>query len=279
MFGKNYYALVAGLKEYTLDADAKGFDAKAIVGEIVDELTSSDAADVRLLYTLYDCENLVNLRNGSKAFNPLGNLSREELEEEYSKPTKLPRRIAAVLRAYADPEGEDAETVATDGRFEKALFEAYYGECAKANSRFLREWSEFDRTLRNILAAAAARAAGRATEEVTVGGGDAVEQLHRSSAADFGLRGEFEFVDAVISAVNDERNLMEKERRIELIRWAEADELSTFDYFEIDAVMAYLVKLNMVARWSLLDTARGREMFERLLADLDGRDLVGKNVK
>ncbi|MBP3483242.1 MAG: DUF2764 family protein [Alistipes sp.] len=275
MFGKNYYALVAGLKEYALDTDAKGFDAKAIVGEILAELNSSDAADVRLLYTAYDCENIVNLRNGSRAFNPLGNLSREELEEEYAKPARrLPSRIAAVLRAFANPEGEDAETVDVNGRFEKALYEAYYEECAKAGSRFLREWSEFDRTLRNISAAAVARAESRPTEGVTVGGGDAVEQLHRSSAADFGLRGEFEYVDAVIAAVNDERNLLEKERRIDLIRWAEADELSTFDYFDIDAIMAYLVKINMTARWSLLDAARGREMFERLLADLDGKDLI-----
>ena len=34
MFTTNYYCLVAGLKEYSLDADTKGFDAKAIVGEL-----------------------------------------------------------------------------------------------------------------------------------------------------------------------------------------------------------------------------------------------------
>ena len=34
MFGSNYYCLVAGLREYTLEADAKGFDARAIVSEI-----------------------------------------------------------------------------------------------------------------------------------------------------------------------------------------------------------------------------------------------------
>ena len=33
MFEKNYYSLVAGLREYTLDADVKGFDATEIVAE------------------------------------------------------------------------------------------------------------------------------------------------------------------------------------------------------------------------------------------------------
>ena len=193
-----------------------------------------------------------------------------------ANPTHLPQRIANVIRAYANPEGEEAESVDVGKRFEKSLFEAYYEECARSSCRFLREWSLFDRTLRNILAAAVARSQSRPIEEVTIGGGDVVEQLQRSSAADFGLRGEYAFVDGVISAVNDEQNLLEKERKIDLIRWNEAGELSTFDYFDINAVMAYLVKVNMVARWSVLDVRHGREMFERLLADLDGKDLINK---
>ena len=276
MFSTNYYALVAGLREYALDADAKGFDSKAIVEEILEVISKGDAAAVRLLYTYYDCENLINLRNGSSAHNALGNLSREEIEAEMANPTHLPRRIADVIRAYANPEGEEAETVDVGKRFEKSLFEAYYEECAQSKCRFLREWSSFDRTLRNILAAAVARSQSRPIEEVTIGEGDVVEQLQRSSAADFGLRGEYAFVDGVIVAVNDEQNLLEKERKIDLIRWNEAGELVTFDYFDINAVMAYLVKVNMVARWSVLDVRHGREMFERLLADLDGKDLINK---
>ena len=276
MFSTNYYALVAGLREYTLDADAKGFDAKEIVEEILEVISERDAAAVRLLYTYYDCENLINLRNGSSAHNALGNLSREEIETEMANPTHLPSRIANVIRAYANPEGEEAETVDVGKRFEKSLFEAYYEECAQSKCRFLREWSSFDRTLRNILAAAVARSQSRPIEEVTIGEGDVVEQLQRSSAADFGLRGEYAFVDGVIVAVNDEQNLLEKERKIDLIRWNEAGELVTFDYFDINAVMAYLVKVNMVARWSVLDVRHGREMFERLLADLDGKDLINK---
>lgn len=276
MFASNYYALVAGLKEYTLDAENKGFDAKEIVDEILEVISKSDAAAVRLLYTYYDCENLISLRNGRSAHNALGNLTREEIEAEMANPTHLPRRIADVIRAYANPEGEEAETVDVGKRFEKSLFEAYYQECSHSSCRFLREWSSFDRTMRNITAAAIARSQSRPIEEVTIGEGDVVEQLQRSSAADFGLRGEFAFVDGVIAAVNDEQNLLEKERKIDLIRWNEAGELVTFDYFNINAVMSYLVKVNMVARWSVLDARHGREMFERLLADLDGKDLINK---
>lgn len=276
MFATDYYCLVAGLKEYALDAETKGFDAKAIVGEILDSLTAADASQVRLLYGYYDCENIAALRGGRSAHNPLGNLSHEELVEELKAPKQLPEAIACVLRAYADPEGEDAELVEVTKRFETSLFAAYYDTCRKARSRFMQEWGEFDRTLRNVTAAVTARAAGRPVEEVTVGGGDVVEQLQRSSAADFGLRGELSYIDALIAAVNDEANLVEKEHKIDLIRWREVTELSTFDYFDINAILSYLVRIGIVARWSQLDAVRGREMFERLIAELDGQELINK---
>lgn len=276
MSSRNYYSLVAGLREYALDADTKGFDAKGIVEEILDGACASDASEVRLLYGYYDCENILALRAGRSAHNPLGNLSREELEQELKAPSRLPQGIARVVKAYADPEGEEAEEVDTSRRFETTLFAAYYDACRRSRSRFLRAWSEFDRTLRNVLAALAARAASRPVEEVVVGGGDVAEQLQRSSAADFGLRGELPFIDSVIAAMNEEANLMEKERKIDLVRWEEASELATFDYFNINAILSYLVRINIVARWARLDAARGREMFNRLLAELDGKELINK---
>lgn len=276
MSSRNYYSLVAGLREYALDADTKGFDAKGIVEEILDGVCASDASEVRLLYGYYDCENILALRAGRSAHNPLGNLSREELEQELKAPSRLPQGIARVVKAYADPEGEEAEEVDTSRRFETTLFAAYYDACRRSRSRFLRAWSEFDRTLRNVMAALAARAASRSVEEVVVGGGDVAEQLQRSSAADFGLRGELPFIDSVIAAMNDEANLMEKERKIDLVRWEEASELATFDYFNINAILSYLVRINIVARWARLDAARGREMFDRLLAELDGKELINK---
>lgn len=277
MFRTNYYSLVAGLREYALDGENKGFDVAAIVGEILEGVTASDARQVRLLYSYYDCENLVALRAGRAAFNPLGNFPKEELEAELKLPQQLPDALAAVVRAFADPEGEDAETVDTTVRFETALFDAYYTLCERRGCDFLRAWADFDRTLRNVAAAVTARAMGRPVEEVTVGGGDVVDQLQRSSAADFGLRGELPYIDGVIAAVNEESNLIEKEHKIDAIRWNQAAELAQFDYFDLNAILSYLVRMNIVARWTLLDAARGREMFDRLMSELDGRAWIAKN--
>ena len=276
MFSSSYYALVAGFREYALDAETKGFDIEAILAEVFEVLSSSDKKAVELLYAYYDCENLISRRNGSSKYNSLGRLSSEELDEELRQPLHLAEPIAKVVRAYASPESEDAEDMDLTLPFAKALMTAYYSCCEASKSRLLREWSKMDRTIRNIVAATVARQQGMAVDQVVVGEDSVVESLSRSSAADFGLRAELPFVEQLVAAVADEHNMVEKERKIDNIRWAELSELTTFDYFDLNAVIAYLVKANMVARWAALDAKVGREMFNRLVAELDGKEMINK---
>lgn len=279
MFSTEYYYLVAGLREWTLDSDTKGFDVREILDEIFEELTTEDRKAVELLYAYYDCENLIARRAKSNRLNQLGNLSAEQLDEvlierHYSL---LPKRVAEVVKLYVEASDEDRnEDIKLDERFEHAIFEAYYAELADSKCKFLRGWGEFDRNLRNIAAAVAAREAGRTVRDVTVGGGEIVEQLARSSAADFGLRGELQYIDAVIAAVSDEKNIVEKERKIDAIRWSEAEEIVAFDFFNINYILSYLVKVNIVARWTMLSPEVGREMLDRLIADFDAKQLVNK---
>lgn len=279
MFSAEYYYLVAGLREWTLDSDTKGFDVREIVDEILVELTKSDREAVRLLYAYYDCENIIARRAQRDRYNQLGNLTVEQIDEVLNQRrySLLPERVAKVVKLYveADDEERDEEFVPTE-RFEKAVFEAYYEDLAHSKCRFLNGWGEFDRNLRNIAAAVAAREAGRSVADVVVGEGDVVEQLKRSSAADFGLRGELQYIDAVIAAVSDEKNIVEKERKIDAIRWSEAEEIAVFDFFNINFILSYLVKVNIVARWTLLSPEVGREMLNRLMNELDAKELVNK---
>ena len=276
MFSSSYYALVAGFREYALDAETKGFDIEAILTEVFESLSQSDAKVVELLYAYYDCENLISRYNGSSTHNSLGRLSSEEVAEELQRPSRLVEPLAKVIRAYASPESEDAEDMDLAQPFAKALMTAYYKVCAASKSRLLRDWAAKDCTIRNVVAATLARQHGVAIESVVVGEDSVTESLSRSWAADFGLRAELPFVEQLVAAVADEHNMVEKERKIDNIRWAELSELSTFDYFDLNAVIAYLVKANMVARWAALDAKVGREMFNRLVAELDGKEMINK---
>ena len=279
MFSTEYYYLVAGLRDWTLDSDTKGFDVREIIDEIVGELTKSDREAVHMLYAYYDCENIIARRAKRERHNQLGNLSAEEVAEvlEERNYSLLTPEVAKCVKLYVEANDEEHDEETTlDASFERAIFEAYYRDLAASKCTFLKDWGAFDRNLRNIAAAIAAREAGRVVADVTVGDGEIVEQLKRSTAADFGLRGELPYVDSVISAVSDEKNIVEKERKIDAIRWAEAEAMTSFDFFTINFILSYLVKVNIVARWTLLSPEVGREMLNRLIKELEGKDLVNK---
>ena len=48
------------------------------------------------------------------------------------------------------------------------------------------------------------------------------------------------------------------------------DSLSTFHYFDLTAVLAYVAKLHIADRWLALDEARGRELFRKLVDEVRG---------
>lgn len=283
---KNYYCLVAGLREYSLDGDAKGFDAREVIDEIAEELSREDALALRGWMLFHDVCNMVNMANHREGFSTLGNFSREELEAQMEAPTELPRELSEVVELFAevgrgevDADDERLTRIDTSRQMSTELFAAYYRYCSRSRCRFLREWSEADRNLRNITAALTAREKGLTIAEYMVGDGEVVQQLSRSSAADFGLKGEITYIDSLIGALSDNENLLDKEHRMDMIRWGIAEEIATFDYFNIGFLLSYVVRLSLVHRWSRLDEQRGRELFSRLVASLGATEHIRQAEK
>ncbi|MBR2442974.1 MAG: DUF2764 family protein [Rikenellaceae bacterium] len=279
MFQKQYYTLVAGLREWALDADTKGFDAREIISEIAEQLTDKDLRAVRLLYTFYDIENIIGMRSGRSRFVTLGNFSAEELAAEMERPEELPAFIQRLLAAYARPDDVEYDDIDCSVPFEKAIFEAYYAECARSSSGFLCEWAEFDKALRNVSAAITARRLDIPVAEVVVGDDEIIAGLTKSSAVDFGLKGELPWIDSLLSALADDVNMLDKEHRIDQIRWEHTEEMTAFDYFNIDVVLAYLIRINLVHRWCALDVERGREMYKKLVGGLSAREQIENAAK
>ncbi len=195
----NYYCLIAGLRELTADGEKKGFDAAEIIADIRAELSRTDVRVVDLLYAALDIENIVAHRQASDRYNPLGRIAKENLDT----PTGLPERIQKIIAGYSD-DNEDEDFDATE-KFERALWEEWYAECATSKSQFMRKWGESDRVIRSIVAGL----------KLT----DADEELA-------------ERVKTIIGT----HNLVERERQLANMRWELADSYSEMHYFDIDAV-------------------------------------------
>ena len=55
------------------------------------------------------------------------------------------------------------------------------------------------------------------------------------------------------------------------LRWEKASDIACMDYFNMNAILSFLVKAKMVQRWAELDPDKGREMFKKLLDEIRNR--------
>ena len=84
-----------------------------------------------------------------------------------------------------------------------------------------------------------------------------------------GTREEFE-EEARLDAILHGKDILERERGIDDLMWEKIDEMTTYDYFDLEAVLGFLAKLHIVERWYILDEKTGREMFRKLVDEVRG---------
>ena len=138
--------------------------------------------------------------------------------------------------------------------FDADLLDApFYEEALHGGNRFLREYFRFDLNLRNAKVRYLNRQLARDAEQ------DVLE-------IDGGEFEEASKVDAVLA----EADLIAREKGLDDLTWAKVDALSTFHYFDLTAVLAYVTKLHIADRWLALDEARGRELFRKLVDEVRG---------
>ena len=177
-----------------------------------------------------------------------------------------------VLEQIKENLGEkDAETLdfLLEGYDAKKLDADFYAKALKSSNRFIREYFRYDLNLRNAKVRYLNRTLGRAEEQdVLTGKGDEFEEGLDIDGYRF-TGGEFEEEQKVQSAL-ESSSLLDRERSLDNICWEKVNNLETFHYFDITAVLAYVAKLHIVDRWLALDEEKGRELFHKLVQEVKG---------
>ena len=154
------------------------------------------------------------------------------------------------------------------GFSEKGLDADFYAQALRKRNRFLREYFRFDLNLRNAKVRYLNAQLGREPDmDVMTGEDPEAEDVDIDGYRFTG--GEFEEalkVDNILA----EKDLVSREKGLDDVLWDKIDNLSTFHYFDIEAVLAYIAKLHIVTRWLNLDEEVGRDVFRRLLKDVRG---------
>ena len=154
------------------------------------------------------------------------------------------------------------------GFSEKDLDADFYAAALRQRNRFLREYFRFDLNLRNAKVRYLNAQLGREPDQDVMTGEDPEAEDVDIDGFRF-TGGEFEEalkVDNILA----EKDLVSREKGLDDLLWDKIDGLSTFHYFDIEAVLAYIAKLHIVTRWLNLDEEVGRDVFRRLLKDVRG---------
>ena len=266
----NYYCLVAGLPDVVFDGSKSAYTVECFKEEIYPELSAADAACVDLFFLERDNANILKiLRHGDDArIGQYGCYSRQELEEIISSakngdtPIKgVPSYIYSFVEHYMASEG-GANVI-----WEDVLSSYYYDYATSCANGFVAEWFTFNRNVNNILVAFAARKYKMNVADVVIGEGEVADALRTSGARDFGLIGMLDYFES-IQRLNENGRLQERERQLDDIRWKWLEDNSVFNYFTVERLFVFLVKLGIIERWAKLDADKGMQRYNEMIAEL-----------
>jgi hypothetical protein len=265
---RSYYYLVAGLPDIVLDNTKKGLTLDAFISDVSEQIHENDVSLLSLFRLPFDNKNLVNLlEKQEKKFDERGNFSQDILEQEIKQPDSLPFYMKTFLEAYKEEKLPFPEL-----SFEDQLNWLFYDEATDHDNPFIRDWLIFDLDLRSVLAGLNCRKMARNREgdfslaQSIICKNDVTELIHKSNAPDFSLSNKLPWIEKVVSLNSDD--LVEYEKSIDTLRWDILNELTIFTYFQIETILAFIVKLDMVERWQKLDPETGKEKLEKLLSEL-----------
>lgn len=179
---------------------------------------------------------------------------------------KTPEDVTEFIREQLSEKDKALMDILLEGRDIEKLGPEFYAKALACKNRFLREFFLFDLQVRNEKVRHLNRALGREAERDIVVPTPA-EDAPIGEEPDFSP--EPELADTLRNIYSG-RDILEKERAIDLLIWNKIDELTTFDDFDLDAVLAFLAKLQIILRWLKLDEETGREMMRTLLSQVRG---------
>lgn len=264
-----YYYLVAGLPDISLEDGKLSYTISDFRAESYGDLSAKDQALIDLFYLKYDHADLLSLLKDKDAVTQgKGNFSSEDLLQliasvkEGEKPdAKFPSYLYDFIAQYLALPADELY------KAENLLASAYYAYAMKSKNPFIASWFEFNLNINNILAAFAARKYKMNVAEVIVGDTEVCEMLRTSNARDFGLSETLDYFGPLQRLVETD-DLVEREKKVDQLKWKWLEDASFFHYFTVERLFVFLLQLEMIERWVLLDKEKGSELFRQMIQNL-----------
>ena len=256
----DYIAFIAGLPELTWDDRKLSLTVAEFRTQMKDYVDEKDEQLIDLFFLPNDNAQVLRLLNKEEPDGALRTVFPEKLlEEEILEPDQL---LPAYLREFITDFKE--EHLRYEASAENVLSWMYYDYMMHAGNLLIRRYAEFSMNLKNLVTALTARKYGMSVAREVIGNKEFSMALRTSNAKDFGLGMEYPYVEKVIALMEND-NLVERERGIDLLVWNFLDEAVVFEYFSLERVISYLLRLMIVERWSRMSSESGRKVFMEMI--------------
>ena len=293
----NYYYIISGLPDISFDDSKAALTADEFRTEVYEALSGADRKVMDMLLLENDCRNLIAMLHSAQASltdatldlhrtytdaTPMleGLFSVEQLEELVSAvkaqdkcPAGIPQFMYRFVQEYQDESWRELAGFAED-----RLWALFYDYAMQADNEFVRSWYRFNLDVNNIQTAITARKYELDMQKVIVGQNDTAHALRTSGARDWGLSQELDYFDDVVRLL-DEDELSYRERKADMLRWRWLEDNTFFNYFGVERLFSYLVRLGMVERWTSLDKEKGQQLFRKLIGELKEQTEVPEEFK
>lgn len=271
MWKRGYYCFIAGLPELLFDEGKITSALLEFREELQAELHPKDYTLVHALFLPVDHQNLTRfLTEGHEELDPLGNYTIDQIRAQIQnidaiipQPDILEKYLVGFLTHWY---AEDTDKAALNS--EHILTTGYYDLMESVPNCFLKDWFEFDRNLRNIMTAVNCRKHNREILPEMIGSGVVVQHLVKNTARDFGLTPEIDDMEKILQ-VSELPDLLDREERLDLLRWDFIENKTFFHYFDIEKILGYILKLMIALRWSRLDRRTGENLFREMLQKME----------
>ena len=258
-----YYYLVAGLPDIVQDEPKLSVSRKRLKDECREQIQPNEFEQIKKLFYPDDNYNLYNvLLRTDKEFKETGNYTLEELEEEIRRPESLPGYLTEFIDTY-----KNATPIKPGMSWENQLNHLFYGNICTDEKFFIRSWFLFEFNLKNILTGLNSRKHGTPLENEIIGDDFVSQNLKKSNERYFGLSKELDYIESVINLF-EHKDMLEREKGIDQLKWDYLDELTTFEYFSVEVLMSFFIKLGIAERWVKLDKETGKVFLNIMVNEL-----------
>jgi hypothetical protein len=272
-----YYCLISGLPSITLDDQKQIYSVAGFKTEVDLILSRHDKRIINWFFLKYDNQNLLSYlrKNSACTFDGRGIYTEEDIREvcdslksEDRVPDKIsvPAYFVNFIKNYYE-RFESNDNTGIHLLWEDRLSSLYYREATQCKNKFMALWFELNLNIGNIMTAYNCRKYGLEKDDYLIGDTGIAKILRQSGARDFNTGTAPDYMSELIR-ITEEDDFMMREKRLDVLRWNWLEEETFFKTFGIESVIAYLLRLEMIERWLVLDKAHGEKTFRQLVMDM-----------